>query len=267
MRPFLIQYGDFSIPPYTFLIMVGALAAVWFGYRQCKRLKLPLVYALDMGMLAIIFGFVGGRIAHVLIEAPGYYWEDPWRVFYFWQGGFVSFGAHIGIALSWIAYLKWRKESIWTYFDLAAMSTCFTEFFGRMGCLFVGCCYGKPTDFWLSLTFHNPAATAYDYHPNISLHATQPYLMLNALLIFGVLYYLYKKHWHFQGQLISLWVIIYACNRTWIEFLRGDADRGVYFNGLISSAQLAMIGYAVLGLVMYKLLSSKKLPPPIISHE
>ena len=262
MLPFLIEWGEFSVPSYTFFIMVGALASVWFGYRQCQRVGLPVVYALDMGMLAIIFGFLGGRIAHIFIEAPGYYLEDPLRVFYFWQGGFVSFGGHVAIFLSWWGYLRFRKQPVWTYFDLAAIAATLTDFFGRFGCLAVGCCFGKPTDFWFHLIFSNPASTAYYYHPNIPLHATQIYLILSGAFIFGVLYYLYRKRWHFQGQLISLWFPLYAVNRIWIEFLRGDVDRGVYFDGLISSAQVAMVVYALGGILMYIYFRRKNLPPP-----
>ena len=251
MRPILFKIGAFTFPSYTLMIMVGVLVGTYVGVQLCKRHRLPVVYLIDMAIIGIIAGFLGARIAHVLVEAPAYYWEKPVRFFYFWQGGFVSWGDYTSILFSWYFYLRWRKQPVWAYFDVVSVATPLTIFFGRIGCLLTGCCFGKPTDFWLHLTFSDPASTAYYFYPNTPLHVTQLYLMANVLLIAGIIWWRLYKHWRFQGQLFTTMVMLYAVGRFLIEFLRGDVDRGVYFNGMISSGQIAMTLYFAAAAVLY----------------
>lgn len=262
MKPILFKIGDFSFPSYTFMIMVGVLAATWLAVQVFKKKGLPVIIALDLAILGIIFGFVGARIAHVLVEEPRYYLENPIRVFYFWQGGFVSWGAHLGVLLSWFFYLRAKAQSMWACLDLASLVMFVAIFFGRIGCLMTGCCFGLPTDFFFHLTFSNPESTAYAFYPNTPLHATQIYLMVNVLVVQLILWMVAWKRWRFQGQIFSLALMLYAVGRTLIEPLRGDVARGVYFGGLVSSAQLVMAGYFLVGLVLYFYFKRKALPPP-----
>ncbi|MDO8527473.1 MAG: prolipoprotein diacylglyceryl transferase [Deltaproteobacteria bacterium] len=262
MRPVLFKFGSIVFPSYTFMIMVGVLVATWLGLKVLKERGLPVVYGLDMAMIGIVAGFLGARIVHVLVEAPAYYLESPVRVFYFWQGGFVSWGAYVAVMVSFYFYLRWRRVPIAAYFDAFAFGIPMAIFFGRIGCLLTGCCFGKPTDFFIHLTFTNPASTAYQFYPNMPLHATQLYLMLNVLIIQGVIWWIYKKHWRFQGQLFSVSVALYAVGRFFIEFLRGDADRGVYFGGNISSGQIFMVALFIFAMGLYFYFKRKALPPP-----
>jgi phosphatidylglycerol:prolipoprotein diacylglycerol transferase len=55
------------------------------------------------------------------------------------------------------------------------------------------------------------------------------------LTIFAVLYHMYKKKPLRDGQLTAAYLTLYAVCRFFIEFLRDDAVRGMYFG--ISTAQ------------------------------
>lgn len=252
MKPILFKIGELEFPAYHLLIMIGVFAAVFLGIAIAKSKGLSVIYAIDMAILGIFFGFLGGRIGHVLVEAPAYYLEKPIRFFYFWEGGFVSWGAHIGILLSWYFYLRWRKQPIWAYLDAAAMCIFVAIFFGRIGCLLTGCCFGKPTDFFISLTFSDPSSTAYRFYPDMALHATQIYLMANVLIVQLIIWWVAFKRHRFEGQLISLALILYPIGRFLVEFFRGDVDRGVYFNGIISAGQIVMVFYLVTGIFLYR---------------
>ncbi len=260
MRPYIIEFGDSGIPAFFFMVMIAALVATFVGVRFAKKEGLSEVAILDMGIVAVIASIIGSRVFHILVEAPMYYWEDPVRVFYFWQGGFVSLGAFTGSIIGWIIYFKVKKLSVRRYLDLGALCAPVIIFFVRIGCLLTGCCYGKPTDFPLHLVFTNPASTAYYYYPNVPLHASQIYNMLNAIIMFAVLYAVYKKR-KFYGQVGAAFLIYYGVSRFLIEFLRGDEDRGIYFGGIVSTGQLVMTISLVAGIIMYMVLKkyAKKL--------
>lgn len=253
MFPFIINHGEFVIPTFFFMIMLGVLATTFYIYFRAPKLGFSQVVALDMGILGAIFGVIGGRLFHVFAEAFWFYREDPMRVFEFWRGGFVSFGAFIGGTLAVMVYLKIRKLPILPYMDLAALGIPIMILFIRIGCLGAGCCYGKPTDFFLHLTFRDPGSDAGSKFAGISLHATQIYDMLNAVFVFALLNWRYARK-KFEGEIVLLLFISYSFIRGLVEFLRGDMDRGVYFDGAVSTGQMTGFVLIVLCSVIYFIL-------------
>lgn len=253
MRPILFSIGGFEVPSFFFMIMVAALSATYVGLKVGRKEGLSEVAILDMGIVAVIAAIVGARIFHILVEAPDYYWAKPIHVFYFWQGGFVSLGAFMGAIIGWLTYLKLKKLNTLQYLDIGALVAPVIIFFVRVGRLLNGCCYGKPTGCPISITFTDPGSTAYMYYPLIPLHPTQIYSMLNAVIFFIVLFIVYKKR-RFYGQVGAVFLIYYGVTRFFIEFLRGDADRGVYLNDLISTGQIVMLISLIAGIIMYGVL-------------
>jgi len=238
------------VPSFFFMLMIGALLGTFFAARIARKEGADPVAILDMGIIGIVCSVLGSRLFHILIEDPGYYLEKPIRVFYFWQGGFVSIGAFTMSLLGWIVYLWRRRLDFWRYIDIATTCVPILVFFTRLGCLMVGCCYGKPTDFFIHLTFTDPASTAYYFHPGVPLQATQVYFMLNALIMWGVIMLVYK-HRRFYGQVLATFFLYYGITRFFIEFLRGDEDRGMWFNGQISTGQIAMIFFFAAGVFVW----------------
>ncbi|OGQ08437.1 MAG: hypothetical protein A3G32_10135 [Deltaproteobacteria bacterium RIFCSPLOWO2_12_FULL_40_28] len=250
MFPFIIHYKNIYIPTFFFMIMVASLATTFYCYWQAGRKHMSQIAILDISLFGTMVGIVGARLFHVFVEAPQYYWEDPIRVFYFWQGGFVGYGAFIGVALSAIIYLKMKKLSVLEYGDLVALGCPLIIFFVRVGCVGAGCCYGKPTDFPIHFVFHNPASDGGHDFPGQKLHATQIYDMMNAIFTFIVLHIVDKRK-KFSGQLILIFFSMYAFFRFFIEFLRGDEDRGVYFNKAISTSQITGLVILAICTILY----------------
>ncbi|PIR25554.1 MAG: hypothetical protein COX62_04440 [Deltaproteobacteria bacterium CG_4_10_14_0_2_um_filter_43_8] len=265
MRPILFELFGMAVPAFFFTIMVGSLVAIFYAAHEAKKENLSPVMVIDLGIIAILSAVLGARIFHILVEYPSYYWADPIRVFYFWQGGFVSIGAYIGAAVACVWYMKFKKVVAWRYVDLLVKVLPIVIFCVRAGCLLVGCCYGKPTDFWLHLTFHDPASTAYYYHPNIPLHATQIYFMFSAVVLFFLLHFVYKKK-KFMGQVTSVFLMYYGISRFLIEFLRGDDDRGLFsfFGVTLSTGQISMLCAFFAGVILWKVMKKKSLPSNVL---
>jgi phosphatidylglycerol:prolipoprotein diacylglycerol transferase len=257
MFPFLINKGEFVIPTFFFMIMLASLACTFYVYWLAGRRGYSQIAILDIAIFGTIFGFIGARLFHILVEAPSYYAQDLWRVFYVWQGGFVGYGVFIGVTLSALAYLKIRKLPILDYVDLIALGCPLIIFIVRIGCIGAGCCYGKPTDFFFHLTFTDPASDAARQFAGQHLHATQIYDMLNAAFTFTLIH-LVDRRKQFKGQVALVFFMSYAFFRFWIEFLRGDADRGLYFNNSISTSQITGIVIIALCSILYLVLSKKK---------
>lgn len=249
MFPFLFKHGDVLIPTFFTMMMVGVLAATFYLYFLAPRRGFSQVAVLDIGMIGAICGLLGGRLFHVFFEAWWFYQEDITRIFEFWRGGFVSFGAYIGGTLGVLAYLKYRKLPILKYGDFVALGLPLLVVFIRVGCLGAGCCYGKPTDFFIHLVFPHDLGSA-GPPKGIPLHATQIYDLLNGVFLFVFLNWLYLKK-KFDGQIMLLFFMLYSFIRGLIEFLRGDEDRGVYFDKMISTGQITGVLIIVICLGIY----------------
>ncbi|MDO8644434.1 MAG: prolipoprotein diacylglyceryl transferase, partial [bacterium] len=237
MRPILFSIGSFQVPSFFFFIMVGVLACTSYCYTLCRREGLKPEAALDFGILGMLSGVLGARIFHILVEAPDYYWEVPSRVFEFWKGGFVSWGAFLCVPLSLVLYIKIRRLPFWSYIDMVATALPLVKFFVRVACLFTGCCYGRPTEWWWGIRFTHPESTAYYFYPNIPLHPVQILSIIQATLLFFAMRWIYKRR-KFPGETAVWMVLLWVVPRFFIEFLRGDTDRGIWFGGTLATGQV-----------------------------
>lgn len=250
MRPFLFSIGSIQIPSFFFFIMVAALASTFYAVWVGKRNGLNPTVILDMGIIGMLSGVIGSRVFHILVEAPGYYWEKPLRVFEFWRGGFVSWGGFFAIGISLWVYFRRKKIPILPYLDVLAVAGPIIKFCIRVACLLVGCCYGKPTDLPWAITFTNPLSTAYYYYPDTPLHPSQVYSMIHAALLFVLINWVYRRR-SFPGQTIAVMVMGWSLPRALIEFFRGDIDRGVYWGGTVSTGQIVGALTFLFGIVLY----------------
>src|SRR5690348_9142460 len=113
-------YGPFGIQSYGLFIALGIVISIIAARynKRFKQLHLEDQY-LDIIMVSIIAGCIGGRLLEVLSE-PDLYpnWYD-W--FTLWQGGFSILGCIIGIIMIVPFYLKKIHVPIIPLFDLVAI--------------------------------------------------------------------------------------------------------------------------------------------------
>lgn len=236
MRPFLFTIGSTPVPSFFFFIMVATLTATFYAIWVGRHNGLKTEAILDMGIIGMLAGVLGSRIFHILVEAPGYYGEKPVRIFQFWRGGFVSWGGFLAIGLAFWAYFRVKKLPRWRYFDILCVAAPIIKFFVRLACLLTGCCYGKPTDLPWAIRFTDPNSTAYYFVGSTPLHPTQVYSMIHAILLFILVNWVYRRR-KFDGQTTCTLAMGWTLPRVFIEFFRGDLDRGVYF-GILSTGQI-----------------------------
>lgn len=243
MRPFIYYSPDFSIPSFAFSLMLASLIATTVAYKMAPRRGLSQVAVLDLAIVGTICAVIGGRLFHVVVEEWAYYMQHPTHIYQIWRGGFVSYGAFIGLGTSWIVYLKLRKLDTLRYLDhVCLFAGPFIILMVRLGCLLAGCCYGKPSPFdrfeyVLFIVFNNRSGDAGHFHPGEHLWPTQIWAMTYSMIIFLICYAV-EKRVKFKGQVMLTFLMTYAVFRFILEFFRGDESRGVYFSNTISTAQI-----------------------------
>ena len=262
MSPFIYYSPEFSIPAFAFSLMLASLLATAVAYKMAPRRGLSQVAVLDLAIIGTIMAVIGGRLFHVVVEEWAYYMQNPTHIYQIWRGGFVSYGAFIGLGTGWIVYLKWRKLDILRYLDhLCLYSGPFIILMVRLGCLLAGCCFGKPSPFdkfeyVLFIVFNNRASDAGHFHLGERLWPTQIWAMAYSMIIFLICYWTESRN-KFKGQVTLTFLITYAIFRFGLEFFRGDEARGVYFSNTISTAQITGLIVIIVCAILWFILKKK----------
>lgn len=174
--------------------------------------------------------------------------RDCLRVFKIWYGGLAYYGGFIAAVAYGMWFIKKHKLDFWKTCDIGGFGIPLGLVFGRLGCFFSGCCFGKTCapDVGLRFPRWSPAwwqhfeemkTIGWTAKASLPVHPTQLYSAFANLLIFAYLYLWLRKRKSFDGQVWWMFVVLYAASRFVIEFFRND-DRGVFFGGLLSTSQL-----------------------------
>lgn len=237
-----------NVHMYGIMIAVGILFAFLVLFRYSKILGLPgkltdLVYY--DGIVSILLGF--GFAA--LFQATYNYIEHPENGFHLGEGITFLGGMIGGTVVYLIIWMIFRKKVPGNLYDIMPVIPCMITVghaFGRIGCFFAGCCYGKPTDSIFGVQF--PGA----YFEQLGkVHPTQLYEAAFLFVLFGVLTWLLLKK-KFQYTM-TVYLASYGVFRFLIEFLRYD-DRG-QLGKLLSPSQtmsLVFLGLAVLAFFLQR---------------
>lgn len=243
MHPVIFQIGDISLYTYGMFVAIGFLAAVLYS----KKNALPYGYSpetiTDLFFIILVSAIVGARLLYVIVNIKTFS-TDFLGIFKIWNGGLVFFGGFICSVVSAIVYLKIKKLDIWLTADLLSPGVALGHAFGRVGCLFAGCCYGKECDLPVAITFTHPQTLA---PLNIPLHPTQIYMVLSNLCLFFILLWVGKNK-KFKGMVFLTYVMLYSFLRFIIEFFRGDF-RGDFFFKFISLSQGIGLSVSLIALI------------------
>ncbi|MCE5300552.1 MAG: prolipoprotein diacylglyceryl transferase [Spirochaetia bacterium] len=115
---------------------------------------------------------------------------------------------------------KFLNIDVWETADLYAPSIAIGGFFVKLGCFFIGCCFGTPcpvdTPFAVTFPFNSGASQIY---PDLPLYPAQLYESTAWLVTFILLILLYRNKPVF-GRMIAAVFFIYGTFRFTIEFFR-----------------------------------------------
>ena len=133
------------------------------------------------------------------------------------------------------------REHVKCFFSLseiAAGSIALAHGFGRIGCLFAGCCYGRVTDAWYGVY-------------NIYLgKSTVPVQLFEAAFLFALAFYMCYRLGKQQKGNLGIYLIAYAAWRFFAEYLRDDA-RGATVVSFLTPSQLIALLLILLGVGLW----------------
>lgn len=236
---------------YSYPLVMGMAWAIAFQLTEHvnKVAGIPIKSLKQYFLLVFLVSWVGAKLFFLLtvnLDTNHVRLEVASMSSFWLGGGFVFYGGMLfGLALTVLYFYKKQipRENINIFIPGLALG----HAIGRIGCFLAGCCYGKETEFFLSIYLHG-----HNRHP------VQLYESL-LLLILGIVFY-FKLAKKFKNNIpsISIWpdyLIGYGVIRFMMEMLRGDKIRGIILGDLSTSQLISTL--IILSAVVFKYFTKK----------
>jgi phosphatidylglycerol:prolipoprotein diacylglycerol transferase len=263
MHPILIKLGPITIHTYGFLLALGVIAAILLSLHLAKKQDINRRVLTDFFFYTILMGLLGAKL-FLFITEFGYYSKHPGQI----KNLITSAGTFYGGLIFGVLFAIWfvRKHHLdfKVVGDIVGPALALAHFFGRLGCFSAGCCYGREApNCAIAIEFTDSRATTGvpQYTP---LYPTQLMEAILNFLNFIVLLTLYRRR-KFDGQIFVLYIFNYSIIRFFVEFFRGDADRGYVFGSMdhpfssLSVPQLLSIIGFITAIILYRVFKKKSL--------
>lgn len=251
MHP-IIHLGPVQIPCYGLIICIGLFIGTAIAMWSSKTYNIE---KLDIALSTILAGIgllVGAKVLYVLTVIPEIIAEFEFVKTHVFQtilyafSGYVFYGGLIGALLGYLFYCKWFHIDFSVLINIIAPVIPLVHAFGRIGCFLGGCCYGIEYHGIFAIQFpENEFISSLNSVPRFPVQLLEA--GINFILFLVLMYYGRKKRKPYS--MLGIYLICYAIIRFFIEFLRGDVERGVFFG--ISTSQ--WISFVLIGIGIYLL--------------
>lgn len=224
MFPDLIDLGFLHLKTYGACMALGFLLCWQLVERLSGRKDLS-----NMLLSLMVSGVVGSRAAYVIEHWQSEFAAHPGQIVRVDQGGLMFYG---GLILAIAVFLAWcfvKKEDVLRMADLFCSVIPLGHAFGRIGCFFYGCCYGKDSDAWCAVTFPAGSPSWFEHGRRlVSVLPTQLFEAGALLALFAVLMLIrFKAKTEHPGRIMGVYLAGYAVIRFCIEYMRGDPRAAV----------------------------------------
>ena len=255
LDPFIVRFGEtFGVRWYGLAYLLGFFCAYLLLRWQQKQgwLELDKEQLLDLLLFSAIWMIVGARVGYVIFYNLSAWGDDPFYIFYVWEGGMSFHGGLLGIlgSLGWYYYRQ--KLSFWELADAAPLAATPGLMFGRIANFINGALWGRPTGGEWGVVF--PAADSLPRHPSQLYEAALqgPVLLLILLVI--------RRYYNRRAVPGIAFMVSYGILRFGVEFFRApDPHLGYSWLGL-TRGQIFSGLMVVAGCVVWFLLSRGGLP-------
>ncbi|MDR7211229.1 prolipoprotein diacylglyceryl transferase [Flavobacterium piscis] len=253
--PVIFRITDtFPLKYYGAFFATGLLLGFYLVRNIYKKENASLE-SLDNLLIYVIVGTVfGARLGHCFFYEPGYFFQHPIEILlpiqkingaYQFVGfqGLASHGGTIGVLIAILLYCRKYKVKLLWILDRLAVAVPITAAFIRLGNFMNSEIYGKPTNGNWGVVFERD-----DLIPR---HPTQLYEAFSYLLIFGILFIMFKSEKIKQrnGLIFGCFLTLLFLARFIIEFFKENQE-SFENNMIINMGQILSIPFILIGLTL-----------------
>ncbi|OGL43395.1 MAG: prolipoprotein diacylglyceryl transferase [Candidatus Schekmanbacteria bacterium RBG_13_48_7] len=258
MHPVIYNFGPVAIHSYGLMLGIAFIIGILLAVKLGQKNGIEPDHIVNLGIFILIAAVIGSR-AFYIIENLDEFKGELSQIFKFWSGGFVFYGGFIAAILISYLYCYKTKISFFIIADSMSPSIAIGLVLARIGCFLGGCCFGKPTNCFLTVTFPPNSPPAYAFGPDHHIHPVQLYGSVAGLILFIILIWLTKRK-KFNGQVFWVLLILYPILRIILESFREHVDRALFLGFSFSQLISPLIILAgIMGYIFTQKKSSKKI--------
>lgn len=241
--------GEFLLPYYGLMILIGAVVAVALGYLLIRHHKKDVDVFIVLVASGLFGGLVGAKLLYVLISWKEIDFSNPAEVL---QSGFVFYGGILGALAILLLINRFTRIEVFSYVQICIACVPIAHGFGRIGCHLVGCCYGKEYHGWGAKVYTDSFVAGLNGREVFPIQITEA----AALFILGIILLIYVWRSENPKHTLSIYLVAYSILRFGLEYLRGDTvERKIY--GPFSTSQWISI-LLVAGVALFYILKRSK---------
>ena len=246
MNPILIDFGFIQIRWYSILVLSAFVIGYFLVINRCKKRKISLTTVSDLCFYLVIVCILGARIYYCLFNLD-YYGKNILDILKIWEGGLAIHGGIIAGLIFLIFYTRKKNLNLLELLDIFAPALVLGQSIGRWGNFFNSEAFGLETTFSTLRNLHIPNFIIDGmYIDGKYYHPTFLYESLACFIIFIVLLFIRNRKNIKNGQVVSVYFILYGIIRFLIESLRTDSL--MLFN--LKIAQIVSILMILMGLYL-----------------
>jgi phosphatidylglycerol:prolipoprotein diacylglycerol transferase len=246
MLPFL-NLGPLGLPTAPLVYILGVWLALYVVDRATRRLVLDPEHYYGLATVALLSGFIGARLAFVLLRWSSF---DDNLLGIVWPltSGYNAVGGIIIAIAAAFFYARWRRLPLWPALDVLAPGLIVFLITVSLADLLGGPGYGTLTDLPWGLTQYG-----------VRRHPVQVYEIMVGLLALGVWWWATMPRYRdMAGRPALLALAVYAGGRLFVEAYRDNAWLALDGIRVVQAISLAAL------LVALVLLARKSLRSPAV---
>ncbi len=212
--PVLLSLGPIKIRWYGLMYLAGFAVAYLLLKRQIREGSLRMTPDQLGGLItALILGVIlGGRLGYVLFYDFSSYLASPARIFAIWQGGMSFHGGLLGTLIAGAIFCRREGLPFLAVTDRACVVAPVGLGLGRIANFINNELVGRVSDVPWAMVF--PGYGPFARHPSQLYQA-----FLEGLVLFTIMWTV-RNRLTLPGQLIGLFLTLYACFRMVAELFR-----------------------------------------------
>jgi len=141
----------------------------------------------------------------------------------------IYYHHQIAVMVMAAVFLNILSQRVLVYLDMMILGVGVFLIFGRIGCLMVGCCHGRPSKWGVCYRKEHVDAGFTPHYLGVRLFPIQVVesLWVFGIVLIGILFVLGGRD---PGYVLAWYVITYGIGRFIFEFARGDPERPYYWS-------------------------------------
>lgn len=228
-----------TLSTYSIMAGVGVVLAVAFVLMRCRQMKYDYNKELYFFVCCMMTALAGAMLLYEITLLVGLAtdYENYLNRSYF---GLVYYGGLIGSVIGACVYAGISKSDVRNNLYISVPAIPLFHVFGRIGCFLSGCCHGVENH-KIGIAYTNSVSAV----NNVPYIPVQLYEAAgNAVIFISLIVFQKKNKKYFKS--LGLYLVMYGILRFVLEFLRGDAIRGIW--GPFSTSQWISIMIIPFGL-------------------